>query len=613
MKEELVMRIHQLAFFLIIIQYVSVEAFTTTPFILTRSQGTDSARWLAGWGHIVNRWDADCRYGAFAIVPEFTQTFNAENITRCFFGEDLFDDCKCPFLKISGSRVSGRNTEKEWLADYFGLPTDFQSIVKFDPQVTNFLIDFNVYLGLNDWAPGTYVNIFAPFVFSAWRLRMQETVLDRGSQGYVPGYFAPSAIARNNLLNNFTEFISFSKKPVLADNVIYCPLERSKISPDTLKKVGFADLHFVLGRNFVYDEEYHIGLNVRATIPTGNRPQGIFLFEPMIGNGHFYELGAGVSGHAIIWRDQACAREWSFYLEAWVTHMFETTQCRSFDLKGADNSRYMLAQLMTENITGGLNGGLLNTVPKAQFNRVVTPLANLTTLPVGVAVVWQADVTLMFNYYTDGLEFDFGYNYWMRRPESITLSKDVCNGLFRQLKFAVKGDSQLFGFREDNQQAVALSATQSQATVTEGLNFPELRPGEGITNPRVNNPQSAKAGAVDLQSAPGGANQINTSIQPILLTLDDLSPCRSSTHGATNSIFGHVNYTWDIGRWYKPYFGIGAKVEIAPEKPDQKCPNLCTQTPDIAPSPCGTCDDETLLQCGLSQWAIWVKAGLSFD
>ena len=606
-------QIASLIIVLFLIVSFPIAAFTTTPFFLPRSQGEDSARWIAGWVHQGNRFDIEpCKYGSFAIIPEYTQTFKPDNIERFLFGEDLFDNCQNPFIKISGSRVSTRNNEKEWLADYFGLPTDFQSIVHFNPTVKNFIIDFEVYLGLNQWIEGAYINVSAPVVWTQWFLDVQETVIEQGAVGYDAGYFTSGPVPRSVLLNNFKEFASLEKAPTLPDGISFCPLENAMMAPTKQKKFGIADLHFAIGYNFLLAEDYHLGLNARMVVPTGTRPRGKLLFEPMIGNGHFFEMGVGISTHAVLWRDEACQKEFGFCLEAWITHMFNTQQIRSFDLKGADNSRYMLAQLMTRNITDQLNGDMI--IPNDQFNKVLTPLANITTLPVKVSVLQQADVSVLFNYKGRNWEFDFGYNFWTRKPETVEILEDSECNLLNQFDWGVKGDAQLFGFRDGDDFPVPLSATQNNATVTGGFNFPERTLGEGITNPRIDNPKPAFSDITDLMAAPGGVEQINTSIQPKILSTKDLAPCRSSTHGVSNGIFGHLNYTWwSDDCWYVPYFGFGGKIELCPEKPDKSCPTLCTHNPIIGPSPCGTCDDESLLQTGLSQWCIWLKGGLTFN
>ena len=87
----------------------------------------------------------DDNYWTF-LTPEFTDSFDSASILRCLFGDSFCDE---RYIKIEGSRVQGRDANA-LLADYFYLPTDFQSIIEFQPTIRNFLVDINYYLGLDN-------------------------------------------------------------------------------------------------------------------------------------------------------------------------------------------------------------------------------------------------------------------------------------------------------------------------------------------------------------------------------------------------------------------------------------------------------------------------------
>ena len=73
------------------------------------------------------------------------------------------------------------------------------------------------------------------------------------------------------------------------------------------------------------------------------------------------------------------------------------------------------------------------TPPIAQFQGVFAPVANLTTVNVNVHSAIQADIVAMLNYSTPRWEFDFGYNFWARSCEKISLpalpTNDCCSNL----------------------------------------------------------------------------------------------------------------------------------------------------------------------------------------
>src|SRR5581483_5938856 len=101
-----------------------------TPLISMRSQGQDLARYLSGISQYIDINDMDCVYGNFAITTEYTQSFSSKQMAQCLFGPQYTCNLNCPAatIPISGSRVANRGAT-DWLADYFYLPTDFQSTV----------------------------------------------------------------------------------------------------------------------------------------------------------------------------------------------------------------------------------------------------------------------------------------------------------------------------------------------------------------------------------------------------------------------------------------------------------------------------------------------------
>ncbi len=79
-------------------------------------------------------------------------------LAKCLFGAST--------LNFKGSCVSGRDNSKDLIADYFGLGRDSQSSVSFSPRIQNFVVDFQLYLGLNEWWNGLYFRVNAPLTAS---------------------------------------------------------------------------------------------------------------------------------------------------------------------------------------------------------------------------------------------------------------------------------------------------------------------------------------------------------------------------------------------------------------------------------------------------------------
>ena len=621
-----------------------------TPYFSIRSQGLDTARELAGWTQFVNL-DRDCFYGTASVTAEYTRSFRSSDIVECLFGCDIGTK-DCPTINITGSRVPNRGS-CDWLADYFGLPTDFESAIRFEPKIQNFIADFNLYFGLEQWVHGLYFRIHAPAVRTKWKLGFCEDVKATGTTGYDAGYVSAAPVARGSLLHSFTEYITGVSSPQVSDSigrVRWDSLEASRFSCDTLTSGGLADLRFALGWNFYQTCYKHLGLNLQVAAPTGTRPKGCHVFEPTIGNGHHWEFGAGLSSHWVLWENECNASELGIYLEAQFTHLFKARQRRSFDLCNGPNSRYMLAERLTplvQNDLAGISNGTV--VPAdAQFDRFVQPVANLTTFDVNVSAGFQTDITLMLNYTACNWQWDIGYNFWHRSCEKIRLDKD-CPVPFRENEWALKGDSHVYGFAEQDFIPIALSATQHCATINSGKNFvPGVSIQQARRNPNVDNALQATSEFGLISSVtPFDMNLTSsTSIQPVFINPCNINLKGAETKGTSHKIFTQFSYAWSDHCWI-PYVGIGAKAEFARSRSNSGsfdetscCPTFCGPQRATAVDSCDDqCDTAGMLTCNgcsiqscdsscsvtsskckskcrpcaISEWGLWIKGGFSFD
>jgi hypothetical protein len=577
-------------------------------FFNNRSISRDAARDLAGQTQYINKdSDADSVYGALSVTPEYTNSFASKHMTKNLFGANLVNGSH---LTISGSQVNQRGPQ-DLLADYFYLPTDFQSTVFFTPVIDNFIIDVGFYLGLDAWRKGTYWWIHAPLAHTRWDINIREQVINPGVNAYAAGYFTPTILPRGQLLENFTQFVN-GVAIQNSDDISFQELKRANMSNERLIKTRLAEIRTGVGWNFYTEHDYHAGFNAQLAAPTGLRPKGLFLFEPIVGNAHHWELGVGANGHYTFWRNTEETAAWSVYLDANITHLFGTRQTRTFDLHNAGPlSRYMLAMEMTSPAVNLLGNG---TAPSAQFYNDYLPVANFTTLKCDVSIAIQADIVLMLNYTHNHFSADIGYNYWGRTCEEINVRQVDA---LPDNTYALKGDAQIFGFEFGTATAVALSATESQATIHTGTNMPAI----GSTNPAVitaaqhnpniDLPQPATTNPgppfpapppVNLQYAPNNSiptDQINTSNPPIFIKQTDLNVNHAGSRGSSSKLFGDVSYTWDEKREWQPYISIGGSVEFAQHS------NITCNTQKNNDCDCIT--------ASASQWGIWLKAGAAFD
>jgi hypothetical protein len=369
--------------------------------------------------------------------------------------------------------------------------------------------------------------------------------------------------------------------------------------------------------------DYHIGAGIRVAAPTGSRIHGTHLFEPVIGNGKHWEVGAQITGHALLWENECQDDAISFYLNANLTHLCASNQYRTFDLKGKPLSRYMLAEDMGQPVEGDLvgrnPGDVAYTAPNYYFFNTFAPVANFSTLDVRVSIALQADIAAQFTYIHKNLSVDLGYDFWGHTCEQI---KSQCLGscslaTFPANTWALKGDAYVFGFATATDSgtpslftanaALGLSATESAATLHAGTNFPAQGTTDPATiaaakdNPNIDNPKLAYAGTTPtaLSSIIGGsiATQTNTSVQPIMITADDIDV--AGTKGHTQKIYAHVSYGWTDCAHFIPFIGGGGFAEFGSQNNNGStvCSSSCSNS----------CNN-----CAISQWGLWIKGGVSF-
>lgn len=596
-----------------ILQADCPTSFRVTPFVQWRSEGRDTARKLIGTtSHHVYLHDMESFYGTFNITPQYDHSFNGHELLECYFGSSLIN---CNSLAITGTEVTGRDVTKDWMAENFYLPRDFKSTIHFSPKVQNFLVDFNLYVGLDEWVKGLYFRLYGPVVNNRVSLHPCESIEQKGDIGYAPGFFSQNEVPADTLLPSALSFFN-GCTTITVPGIITTPLLKAKIANETKSTTGFAELRGELGWNYLH-EDYHFGFNVQTAAPTGKRPHGEFIFETQVGNGKHWELGVGFSAHWTMWRSEDDEKHLDFVFEADVTHLFNASQQRTFDLIGRPDSRYMLATKMNLKPTTNLFGNTLagsdpaGTITQAssQFNNEYSPVANFSTRDVNVSIGVQGDVVAMINYTHRGFSWDIGYNYWGMSHEDIDLRDSDCSPAFPTNTWTLKGDAQVFGFIAGTNAPVALSGTESLATIHQGTNIPKAgntADTRATTNPGVDNAQFAQttnaAGAAVINDATVNGQQIRTSIQPVLITEDDLNLKGAETRGSSNKFFTHFSHTWVDREDWIPYLGIGFEAEFG---------NTGRGNGDNDNNNNNSCDDG--ISCALSKWAILVKGGVSFD
>lgn len=170
---------------------------------------------------------------------------------------------------------------------------------------------------------------------------------------------------------------------------------------------GLADIEFKLGYTYGTGCNYHLDTYTGIHIPTGNKPKGEVVFEPIVGqNQHFGIFGGTVAGFKL-WSN-ACS---------WVSLEIETvgklflgnTQIRAFDLYDRQWSRYIWMYTGKSSILGK------NPLPGINFFSQACDVEPGSTRDLNTAFVFG-------NSY---LQLEVGYHFFARERETVVLEKQV--------------------------------------------------------------------------------------------------------------------------------------------------------------------------------------------
>ncbi len=611
------------------------------PYISIRSQGANVARELVLWQTEINRPCMEDFYGSFSIAAEFTRTIHTKKLAKALFCDAVNTSCgdaRCAMFSVQGSLVPQRDPHS-FLAEYFGLPLDYSSTVTIQPTIENFIVDFSFYFGFDRWYPGLYLWVNAPLVHTRWDLNFCENVVNPGIANYPLGYFngqneAPAGqffgVSRQDLVRTFENFVTHREYPTIS-GVVFDPLEHARMARCVLTDTRIATLQAAFGWNFWNNPCYRLGVNIRGAAPTGTRPEGVWLFEPIAGNGKHWEFGGGVTGQWTFWSSEDEKNDFTIYLEANAVHLLKTKQCRTFDLLCKPLSRYALAEKMTSTVSNLQDAD--GNIPNYQFANEFSPVANLSTISVDVSMAIQADIALELAYTHQNFQYDIGYEFWGRSCEKIAPRCDCCG--WENTFWALKGDAFVYGFTLTPlgtiAEAVPLSATEEDSSVFCGTNNANRTDINWTLNPGVDNAKLA----YDSNGNSLMNNTTGTTFAPIYSSFNPqevfsrndtghLDITGAQTKGMSQKIFGNFGYIWKTHpERFRPYLGLGGEVEFGKIATgcycgaSVACPikyPVDQPQPPMTPCSCSICNKACTCcsQCAISQWGVWLKGGFSF-
>jgi hypothetical protein len=383
---------------------VQLQAATGKSFFMPRPQSVNLAMEHTVWHHFLHTQDLDDLKAHVQIAGFYQNSSDCDDVGN-YFGIKNKHNVKMHMA------VATTDVDFNWHRIRFiqNSTTDDSFTLTFEPEHMVYGVRFDYHHNfLNEF----YVKAAFPIVRVENDMRMKVT--DKR------GIFASGGTNANDVENYFKGALN-AINPNNSNNKL-ANLAYAKINGKQ-GATGIADVDLILGYNFCNELNYYFSLNVGVTVPTGNKSDGVWLFEPIVGNGFHWACGVGFDFGINLWEGDD--QNFKLSVASNYRYLFENKQVRTLGLKNfgngtSDNERNVHEFGHYRRLANGPVGSHLES---NYF--VVYPAANILTRNVDVEPGSQLDAIVSLSYINGGFVFDLGYNFFWKDTECVTLKDDI--------------------------------------------------------------------------------------------------------------------------------------------------------------------------------------------
>jgi hypothetical protein len=185
-----------------------------------------------------------------------------------------------------------------------------------------------------------------------------------------------------------------------------------KIDCKTRSKTRIAFLELKIGYEWLQHDPYHFESYFGLILPTGNKPNSVYVFEPVVGNGGHFGVTFGSSIGFQIWDNHETDRHLRVEYANNTKYLLGKTQKRSFDLMNKPFSRYI------EVYSSFTQAKTANTNMNANL---ATPGINIFTQDAKIKPGVSHTINTAFVFTSGGFQGEAGYNFYAQSSECVEL------------------------------------------------------------------------------------------------------------------------------------------------------------------------------------------------
>lgn len=361
------------------------EVFGKT-FFAYRPVNSNTARKMVGVEDKIHKFGKDELYGELNLSLEYMQTFKKEKLAKYFYfgGEPGSYGPECDKFGTFG----------------YNFGTVATGDICLNPIIKNFIADFDIFLGWDQFICGLWTRLDIPINHTKWDLRFSDNGNEKGNfpAGLFDATNTPIEAPYSNRKEAFVGDLGWGKVN---------PLNAGRVN-GSRTDTTIPGIAFDLGYDFISKERGHLAASIHVVAPTGTRPNTDYLFNAVSGANHSWLLGITLNAAYRLWENCDGEKNLNLYFDSEITHIFKSNQKRLFNLKNnGGGSAYLLLKQWQEG----------SDIPIA-----IERAANILHTDIKVGATIMIDASLMLQY-TCGCFFGaIGYNFWLRSKET---AKDV--------------------------------------------------------------------------------------------------------------------------------------------------------------------------------------------
>ena len=373
-------------FFIVTCFVQTLHTKTEKTFLLPRSHGINLPLEYTAWNEFLSR-NTEDQFGTnFAVTPFYQASVNTNDLGR-YFGVQH----KHTFSLHSGTGGDVRGTYLIHDAATAQAGDINLATIELSPKQKATGLRFDYFQNLEKIMSNLFVKVNVTIVDE--RNDLQLHIKQGSQQSKFLEYFKGNISADANSNGIFSGNASSSAQE---------KLRRATIDKHN-QTTGVADIDALFGYTLCKNNSFNAAIHIGLSIPTSNEPNGVKVFEPIIGNANHWATVAEGRGHVTLWRRRSHNLKFNVVLQG--RYLFDSVQKRTLKIKNHPYSQYYL----------------IGELGKPRNSSIFFPAANFLTRNVDVSPGGQIDSMVGFSYNHAEFTLDAGYNFFWKNKESISL------------------------------------------------------------------------------------------------------------------------------------------------------------------------------------------------